>query len=113
MDASGLREQLIKSGSHCGRTGRWIPTRPPVSSSASQTSLLRASRAAGDWYYGRVMVLPTAKGAKSLSYTAIRPAALWGLSPFGPDRRGRNFRHIPGYQLASDRAGASACKGWN
>lgn len=42
------------------------PSRPPVSSAVSQTDLLRIDGNFGDSYYARVLVLNTAKGAKSL-----------------------------------------------
>lgn len=80
------REQLIKAAVTAAGQEGVDPTRPPVSSSASQTSLLRIQGRKGDWYYGRVMVLPTAKGAKSLlmlSYITPRSVLLrQGLSLF-------------------------------
>lgn len=91
------REQLIKAAVTAAGQEGVDPTRPPVSSSASQTSLLRIQGRKGDWYYGRVMVLPTAKGAKSLlllSYITPRSVLLApGSFTLCPDRSGRNSRH--------------------
>lgn len=61
-------------------------TRPPVSSAVSQTGILRITGDLSDSYYGRVMVLSTGKGVKSLlllSYITPRSVLVWqGLSLF-------------------------------
>ena len=60
------RESLIRLAMARAAKEGVFPQIPPVSSSENQTGEFQIRGSAGDAYYGRLLVLPSGKGAKSL-----------------------------------------------